>query len=89
MLTTLTVRRTRGFLPQRYSPRHRAVAELLAAGSKRQTIAELTGYSASHISRIAAMPQVRSEIARILASSAVLRASTTLSRLRSRQQIGR
>ena len=46
-----------------YSERHRAVARLLAQGKSRAAIAQETGYSVAHISRIAGMCQTRQHIA--------------------------
>lgn len=64
MPNDLAMRRERGFRPAQFSARHRVVAILLGLGRTRDEIAQETGYSHSHISRIARMPEAREEIAR-------------------------
>jgi DNA-binding NarL/FixJ family response regulator len=63
MPSPLSVRRCRGFRPVVYSQRHREVARLLAQGKSRAAIAQETGYSVAHISRIAGMRQTRQHVA--------------------------
>ena len=57
MPTTLAVRRKRQFRPVSFTARHRLVAKLRAIGKSRNEISRATGYSCSHISRIATMRQ--------------------------------
>jgi hypothetical protein len=45
-----------------FSAAHKRVAILLAEGFDRETVADLSGYSPGHISRIARMPAARSAI---------------------------
>lgn len=71
MPSTIAVRRKRGFRPVTYSNRHREVAELLAKGHSQKTIALATGYSRSHVSRIAGMPETKRTIARLFAARAI------------------
>ena len=70
MPTPIDRRRARQFRPIRYSERHDRVAELLAAGLRRDLVAELSGYSPAHVSRIAHMPEARRDIAARLAQQA-------------------
>lgn len=69
MPTTLTRRRALGYRPATYAPRHRVVAALLAAGFDRASVSALTGYSLTHVSRIAGMKSCKHEIAMRLAKS--------------------
>lgn len=71
MPNTLTVRRDRAFRPTRYSERHAQVAALLAAGLRRREVARITGYSCSHVSRIARMPEARRDIIEHLGAQAM------------------
>jgi hypothetical protein len=71
MPSPLSVRRCRGFRPTVYSERHREVARLLAQGESRATIAQKTGYSVTHISRIAGMRETRQHIAQNFARLAL------------------
>jgi hypothetical protein len=71
MPSPLSVRRCRGFRPIVYSERHREVARLLAQGKSRAAIAQETGYSVAHISRIAGMRQTRQHIAHNFARLAI------------------
>jgi hypothetical protein len=70
MPSTLTHRRANAFRALRYSDRHAEVASLLAAGLDRGEIAQRTGYSRSHVSRISRMPEVREAVARHLSGVA-------------------
>jgi len=62
MPTPIIVRRVRSFRPLRFTARHRQVARLLALGLRQKQVAEITGYSVSHVSRVAAMPEARWEM---------------------------
>lgn len=64
MPTDLQARRERDFRPMEFTSRHRMVAVLLGLGKTREEIASETGYSPSHVSRIARMPEAREEITR-------------------------
>jgi len=61
----LEIRRQRGFRPKSFLPEHRFVAALYAIGKTREEIAEETGYSVWHISRILGMPATVTEVDRI------------------------
>lgn len=71
MPSALSVRREHAYRPQVFSSRHRMVAELLSKGYSQKSVAHITGYSVSHISRIVGMPETRRTIARLLAARAV------------------
>jgi DNA-binding NarL/FixJ family response regulator len=60
----LQTRREQGFRPAEFTARHRVVAVLLGLGKTREEVAQQTGYSLSHVSRIARMPEAREEIVR-------------------------
>lgn len=62
MPSPLHVRRQRQFRPVRYSPRHKQVVTLYALGTRRRKIAQLTGYSIWHISRIIGMQEAGRDI---------------------------
>jgi len=79
MPSTLQTRRKSRFRPTTYSDYHRDVARLTPLGVSRAEIATRTGYSRSHISRIANMPEVKEEVATCLAHQA-LALMTTLGR---------
>ncbi len=64
MSIDLQTRRERGFRPAQFSARHRVVAILFGLGKTREEVARETGYSLSHVSRIARMPEAREEIVR-------------------------
>lgn len=70
MPVPLDARRDRGFRPFRLTERHRLVAMMRAIGKRRAEIATATGYTPSHVSRVAHMPAVREEVARLSATVA-------------------
>ena len=78
MPNDLPTRRERRFRPMTYSLRHRLVAVLRGLGKNRQEIAAETGYSVSHVSRIALMPEALADSRR--ASSELIRTVTALQR---------
>ena len=63
MPSAIATRRAYHFRPAEYSFRHQQVAALIAAGLRRDVVAELTGYSPGHVSRISKMPAARRDIA--------------------------
>jgi hypothetical protein len=70
MPVPLDARRDRRFRPVRLTERHRLVAMMRALGKRRDEIAAATGYTPSHVSRVAHMPAVREEVARLSATVA-------------------